>query len=88
MEKQLSDADLLASGRRSARKTDCTSVIVATGVAGVRPAGRNYFLCDAGKPAHDEHHNGPDSWWIDEGSGQWHFEGSSLTDPSFAGANP
>lgn len=89
MEKQLSsDEDLIASAKRSAYKMDCTSVIVATGVGTGRPDGRNYYLCDMGKKPHDVHENQYDKWWIDEGSGQWHFEGTSLTNPNFAGANP
>jgi hypothetical protein len=87
MEKQLSDESLVASGKRSAYKTDCTSVLVATGVAPIRPPDRNYFLCDMGTKTHDTHHNGRDSWWIDEGTGNWVFEGDTLTDVSFVGAN-
>jgi hypothetical protein len=87
MEKQLSDESLVESGKRSAYKTDCKSVLVATGVGPSRPEGRNYYLCDMGIKSHDTHHNGPDSWWIDPDSGQWKFEGGSLKDPNFTGAN-
>jgi len=87
MKQQLSDESLAASGKRSARKTDCRSVIIATGIPPVRPEGRNYYLCDMGTKTHDDHHNGPDSWWIGD-DGQWHFEGGSLKDPNFKGANP
>lgn len=85
-QKPLADDELIASGKRSARKTDCTSVLIADGVGPSRPEGRNYYLCDMGSKAHDTHHNGPDSWWVDAGSGQWHFEGCSVKNPSFAGA--
>lgn len=87
MEKQLSDESLVASGKRSARKTDCRSVLVATGVGSSRPEGRNYYLCDMGTKPHDVHQNQYDKWHVDE-SGNWVLEGDSLKDPNFAGANP
>lgn len=88
MEKQLSDESLAISARNSAFKNMCKSFIIATGIPPMRPDGRNYYHCDMGTAKHADHHNGPDSWWIDEDSGQWVFEGGSLKDPKFTGANP
>lgn len=88
MEKQLGDDSLAASARNVAYKNMCKSFIIATGIPPKRPDGRNYYHCDMGTALHNDHHNGPDSWWIDTGSGQWHFEGGSLKDPNFTGANP
>jgi hypothetical protein len=87
MPNQLADADLVTSGKRSAHKTDCKSLIVATGIKPVRPEGRNYYLCDGGTKSHSVHTNGPDKWWVEE-DGTWKFEGDSLKDPHFAGAQP
>lgn len=89
-QKPLSDDELIASGKRSAYKLDCTSVIIARPAeswSSSRPEGRNYYLCDMGTKPHDTHHNGPDSWYIDE-DGNWKHEGETLTDVNFQGANP
>lgn len=86
-QKPLPDDELIASGKRSAYKLDCTSVIVATGVGTSRPEERLYYLCDMGKQPHDTHHNGPDSWYIEE-DGNWKHEGETLTDINFQGAQP
>jgi hypothetical protein len=83
------DDAIVASGKYSAGKTHCRSVIVAEGMAPIRPEGRNYFLCDMGvKLPHTEHWNGPDKWWLDGDTGQWMFEGETLKDPYFGGATP
>jgi hypothetical protein len=87
MEKPLSDEELVASAKSVAGKQSCKSVIVATGYNHIRPEGRNYFHCDLGTKPHEVHRNGPDSWWLDNNTGEWKFEGGSLMDPYFGGAN-
>jgi hypothetical protein len=86
MEKQLSDAELVETGKRVAYKISCKSILVATGIPPVRPEGRNYFQCDRSPQSHDIHRNQHDEWWIDN-DGNWQFKGDSLKDPTFAGAN-
>jgi hypothetical protein len=83
-----SDQQLVASGKYSAYKTHCRSVIVADGISPIRPEGRNYFLCDMGKAPHTEHWNGPDKWWLDGDTGQWKTELETLENPYFGGATP
>lgn len=87
MLKQLSDESLATSAKNVAYKNMCKSFIIATGIPPIRPEGRNYYHCDMGTKSHDTHHNGRDSWYIDANSGQWVFEGDSLKDPNFTGAN-
>jgi hypothetical protein len=86
MEKQLSDESLAESAKYH-YKNMCPSFIIATGIPPVRPPGRNYYHCDQGTKAHEIHRNGPDSWRIDKDTGNWVYEGDSLTDPNFTGAN-